>query len=130
MTPLQGLSRRRVFKAAAAATVTSALVIEATFAAPTAIPQARVAATIVRIGPSRSSANGLRFGLRLSIVEPAERRSDRVVVIDPIDFDLSGDELRRQLVVRIQQRVQEVLAHQEIEVSPDRIAVHVFGGPL
>ena len=130
MSHHSGLSRRRIFRTAAAAPLATAAVIGSGSALALSNPRARVAATIVRIGQSRASTGGVRVGLRLSVMGPTEREEEMVIVVDPVDFNVSGDELRRQLVSGTQDRVRSLLALRGVEMETTDIAVHIFGGPL
>ncbi len=125
-----GLSRRKVFGAAAALPTAGALLADTTRAHATAAPALRVAATVLRTSPSQQSESGLRVGLRVSILGSASTGDTRVMVIDPVDFDASPGQLRRQLAAGVQQQVQQRLAMAGTDVETDRIAVQVFGGPL
>jgi hypothetical protein len=130
MNQTNGLSRRGLFRTAAAVPVAGALAADLAAAQPITAPQARVAATILRTSQSRTAPEGLRVGLRISVMANAFRMDDRVIVVDPVDFHASPADLRQQIVTGVQQQVQDMLADHQPELTVDAIAVQVFGGPL
>jgi hypothetical protein len=130
MSNSRGLSRRRVFSAAAAVPAAGALIAETALVQAATNPDARVAATVLRTSHSRTAERGLRVGLRVSILTAADSVHDLVVVVDPVDFHVSTDELRRQIVAGVQRQVQQVLGNRGVDIGVDSIAVQVFGGPL
>jgi hypothetical protein len=130
MNQTAGLSRRGLFRTAAAVPVAGTMAVDLAAAQPDTVPQVRVAATVLRIGQSRATPDGLRVGVRVAVMTPSDRLADRVMVVDPIDFDASPADLRQHIVAGVQQKVWDMLADQQPDLAANAISVQVFGGPL
>ncbi len=137
------VSRRRLVGRAATASAAAGLAagaFGAGIASATAAPispqaavsaryTASVAATVVRAHHSATSPGAMSIGVRASVFGPQFTKRGMVLVLEPIEFGTT-EQVNRAIAESLRQRVSDLLAQQGQVVTPEEVAVQVFGGSL
>lgn len=87
-----------------------------------------VAATVVRASQSAAKPGTLRLGIRASVLTPDGVAEGSVLILDGLDFFASQEEINQRVTDLVRSEVQAYLERRGQTISPERIAVRVFGG--
>ena len=128
MTSKPGVSRRMFMRTAAVAAAAPTALAASTVAADSS--DVHVAATVVRASHSKATRGALTIGVRASVLAEGFGRDNVVLAVDGVRFGASADDTRQLITRRVRERIAMELERAGVPVSPDRIAVQVFGGVL
>jgi hypothetical protein len=128
MTSKPGVSRRMFMRSAAAAAAVPTVLTATQASASSAV--AHVAATVVRASHSKTAAGRLTIGVRASVLAEGFNGKNVVVTVDDVRFGASADETKSLITKAVQDRIASMMSERGAQVTPDRIAVQVFGGVL
>lgn len=130
MTSHSNVSRRRFMRTAAAAATAPVVAASVSASASTSQADVLAAATIVRATLSRNTPGTLRLGVRVSVMAEGYRNENLVVSVDDVQFNATADTTREKVTAVVRDRVAHELARNNTAISPERVAVQVFGGVL
>lgn len=131
MSADRGVSRRGFVRGIAGTAAAPAAVAGLTGASARNAPtDVSVAATVVRVSHSRTTAHALRIGVRASIQAQGSAMDGIVLVVDPVPFAASSDEIKAAIASSVQDQVSNLLKEREEGVTTNHVAVRVFGGVL